>query len=518
LNPRIFAAGALLLILFCSSVRTDPVSTKSIGATSLFEVVQHPLPEGASGPGAIVPGGAGKIWFVEQGSNQLGSFDPSTQSFEEYQIPTDRALPQSLSVDGSGNVWFTELTPSALGELRHGDNQVREVSIPASTGGIPCGPIGVTPSDGGAVWVTCEFSNQIDEYLPSTGAFDQFNLPVPYSAPLQILFDKTGNFWFTAADSGMLGYAVTSQLRDGTSDGIQEFAPINSTYRLTITNQLLPSGQVTTSLATPSQIAFSLGGDSLWITEHGGGSFDRYDIGPRTLIKYFTSRPVSDSYPQSLPNGIAVDPSGSVWLTEHYGNRIAVFDPSTERLTEYPIPCCGSHLAEALYLTIGPGGGVWFTEHYGNALGELRPVPGSAPPSITLAPQTLTIGSSGNATSQVDVYSPGGSFVVADASAFTVAGVTRGGRLQNVTASFEPINLSGPIASARLSLQTNGLKPGTYYLTVAATVSTGGIISAATLKLTVASGPQPTWLAVLGVAAAAALVSAILLFRRLRSN
>lgn len=514
-------AACLLLALIFSPVLVQPSASDSTGALPLYTVSQYPLPSGSSGPGQITSDHSGRIWFVEQESNQIGSYDPASKSFSEFLIPTQNALPEGIAVDPAGNVWFAELTPNGLGVLFPQNGTIREITIPPAPNGIGCGPIGVTPQGNGSIWVTCEFSNQIDEYVPSLGILKQFDLPVSFSAPLQILFDKFGNFWFTAADSGMLGYATVSQLRPGTAAGIDEFAPLNSTYVTTIENPLLPGGEVETSLAIPSQIAFSPDGGSLWISEHGGSSFDRYNIASKTLTKYFTTPPLSSLYTESLPNGIAVDGSGTVWVAEHYGNRIAEFDPTTESMTEYPVPCCESEIAGTLYLTMGGNGTVWFTEYFGDAIGELSPVAESTPFVVNLSPSEVTLGSSGSATVSLSI-SPG-TGVPAGPGVLNLGaeGVTRNGALQNLTATFQPdtLTVGSSTASATLDLKASGLRPGVYYLTVGARSADTGVISSSFVEVTVPQGDQ-TFFIVIGTVAVVlgAGFVAVLLSRREKSS
>jgi streptogramin lyase len=442
LNTGLIRVIALITLLSLSislasaSVRASPPADSA----QSYLISQYPLPTGSTQPSQITSEASGRIWFVEQGSNQIGSFDSATRTFAEYDIPTANALPEGIAVDQNGEVWFTELTPNGLGVLTPGNGSIHEVTLPAGPLGLGCGPIGVTPQRNGSIWVTCEFSNQLDEYVPSLHVVREFNLPVALSAPLQILFDNAGNFWFTAADAGMIGYVDVGQLRPGTSDGIEEFAPLNGTYVNTIEDSLLPSGKVITSLAIPSQIALSPDGKSLWVTEHGGSSFDRYSIGARTLTKYFTSAPGSDAYTTSLPNGLAVDAAGDVWIAEHYGNRVADFDPQSGSMVEYPIPCCSSGIAGTLYLALGANGTVWFTESFGNAIGELAPAQGVPPATITLNPPSVDMGATSSATVSVVGSWGNGSREAGQGLTFHAAGVTTTGSLRNLTATFLPTN------------------------------------------------------------------------------
>jgi streptogramin lyase len=504
-----------------------------------YRVLQYPLPKGSLQPWGMSVDSSGRIWFVEEGSNQIGSFDPGNATFREYNVTTPNSLLEEVSVDGAGTVWFTELNSQQLGELDPSSGAIREFKIPRGPNELPCGPIGVTAQSPESIWLTCEFSNQIDRFTPTSGSFDSYDLPVFYSSPLQIVFDREGNFWFTAADSDMIGYATVPLMRPGTPDGIREFAPRDPTYLNTITNAALPtqfqagsnqseaSQVIVSSLKTPSQLALSPDGKTLWITEHVDSSFDAYDIQNGTLTKYWTSQTHNQNYETSLPNGIAVDPRGFVWIAEHYGNRIAEFDPDSLEMVEYPIPCCpGGQIAGSLYLALGKNSTVWFTEFYGNALGEL--VPSDRPYGLSVTPSTPVVNSSsdgGNSSARLFIRSYSSNVTLP--LSFDVSGISSTGVLENSEAVFSPGSIElAPLSvgSTSLRISTLGLGPGVYYLTVSAKVNSTGIIYSTMLKLIVVpsglSYARSLLLAaaIVGVAASAIVVGSLALVYRNRAR
>ena len=68
-------------------------------------------------PGAIIIDKNDKLWFVEQIGNKIGSFEPSTEKFVEYDIPTPQSSPNDLALDSEGNVWFIEWNSGKIGKL-----------------------------------------------------------------------------------------------------------------------------------------------------------------------------------------------------------------------------------------------------------------------------------------------------------------------------------------------------------------------------------------------------------------
>jgi streptogramin lyase len=479
--------------------------TSTFTLSDAYRMVLHTVPTNDSGPWGITVDSQGVVWFLEQNANKLGSYDPAADAFKEFLIPTARSTPVSVVTDADGNVWFTELSSSKLAELPKGGSSIIEHSVPSlsialgtTSEPLSCGPGAIIVDASGSIWFACLFSNQIDEYVPGAGTFESFDLPVFPSGPAGLLLDGKGNIWFTAADADMLGKAIVSQLRNGTSDGITEFAPLNQTYIFQFSQQTSLLGGSTTvksSLPTPSGIAMDSEG-RLWVTEHVDSSFDSYDPATGSLVRYWTSQ-THDAYGFSVtfPNGIAVAKDGTVWIAEHYGNRVAEFNPADGQLTEYPASCCFSSFAAVYELALAGDGTPWFVEIQGNAIGELVPTTDSSPVSASLQTTASLPGAGGS------VVIPIGFSEANNASGTTrlsldVSGISGTGAPQNMTASFSPSSLAvapGTEAVANLTLVTVNLPPGVYYLTLTANASPQNALFSVILRLTVTGG-NSDWL------------------------
>lgn len=473
---------------------SSPPSTISYGS---YEMIQYPLPNGSSSPWSITTDSSGNIWFVQQDPSALVMYNPSTNRFTQYSFPSGTSsTPESVAVDKFGNIWFSELVPNKLGELKKGASSIVEYSIPGalvpfdSSGSqkVNCGPTIVKTDSSGKVWISCDFSNQIDEFIPSNQTFLGFDLPYWQSSPAGFVFDKSENLWFTAADVDMIGEAVPSELRNGTSDGITEFAPMNSTYTFTFSHEEDLDGpiqNITSSLPTPSGIALSPNGSTLWITEHVDSSFDSYNINTKSLDKYWTSQTYDRyGYSVSFPNGIAIDSDGNVWISEHYGNKIAEFDPSTDQLVEFPIPCCSSNVGGPYSLALGPNGTVWFVEISGGAIGELKPDNSTQSISIMGTRSPVSISQSGSVKIPIQVSESGGIQGVS----LNVSGISSSGVLSGATYEFGQNQISfssGTSVNDTLNLSTHGLKTGIYYITLSATSLSSGEIYSNILKAVV---------------------------------
>ena len=449
-------------------------------------MIQYPLPKGSSEPWWITSDSAGRIWFVQQSPPALVMFNQQTDNFTMFLVPSSNATVEYVASDSFGNLWFTELTTNKLGELRNGTTKIIEYSIPpgqiqfgSGSQALNCGPTVVKADSSGNIWVACEFSNQIDEFFPRTAKFFSYNLPIYQSAPAGFAFDNNGNLWFTAADADMIGQAVLANLKNGTTSGISEFAPVNNTYIFSQQHEegpLGPSVKYNSSLPTPSGIALDSSG-RLWITEHVDSAFDSFNVNTRSLVKYWTSQTYDKyGYSVSFPNGIAIDSDGNIWISEHYGNKILEFNPTTNRMVEYPIPCCASDVAGPYSLTIGPNGTIWFVEISGAAIGELKPSDAASPISLNIPSPNLSIQSGSSVKAPIIVSAESGLQSVD----LNVSGLTSSGAFPSGMAEFtkQSFDLSpGQTMNDTLSVSTQGLKSGSYYLTVSATDSNGTIYS-----------------------------------------
>lgn len=80
----------------------------------------NPLPF----PGPIREGSDSKIYFAQggfQGGNKIGQFDPSTNVYKEFVVPTPLAGICDVNNSQNGEIWFGEFTGNSIGKLRIGN-------------------------------------------------------------------------------------------------------------------------------------------------------------------------------------------------------------------------------------------------------------------------------------------------------------------------------------------------------------------------------------------------------------
>jgi streptogramin lyase len=158
----------------------------------------------------------GNLWFTEFGTNEIGFFDPLTQTVVENPIPTPASNPYGITVDPQGTVWFTEnaagvgkigsFTPTTSGIIKITEHAVGTLR-----------PHLITTDRAGNVWYSGGFNGDIGKFTPRSGnsvrfVVDQGTCLSPTACPgthiSGIAVDSKGHVWFTDSNSQRVGYLL----------------------------------------------------------------------------------------------------------------------------------------------------------------------------------------------------------------------------------------------------------------------------------------------------------------------
>ena len=181
---------------------------------------------------------------------------------------------------------------------------------------------------------------------------EEFNVPTRSSAPLGITVDKDGIVWFTESNASKLG----------------RFDVANHTFK----EYPVPgNGDMWGNTEDRNGI--------LWLTQYSGrgsvnpggqvvsgghGRLLRFD--PKTEMFSIVNIPTNSSFPLR----ITTDSENRLWFTELLGNKIGMYDSSSNSLIEYEVPTYFSGPAD---LTFDRFGTLWFTEAYNQSIAEFFP-------------------------------------------------------------------------------------------------------------------------------------------------
>ena len=180
------------------------------------------------------------------------------------------------------------------------DTRTKEFWIenPANTNTTPHGIVEVD----GKIWFTELSGDRISNLDPNTGRFQRYRVPTEGGGPHSLWNDSKGNFWYTYfAAAGKIGRfdSKTQQVREYDFPGF-------SGYGLVVDRK-----------------------DRVWA------------VGLNTPVVYGFD-PAADkwtTYTISSPaRRVAVDSQGRVWACEYFGNKIAMIEPESGKVTEYELP------------------------------------------------------------------------------------------------------------------------------------------------------------------------------------
>src|SRR3984893_14214007 len=102
-----------------------------------------------AGPRRINVHSPGIVLFGEWWGNQIGRFDPKTETFKEFALPDPDPTPYAIGVDRNDDVWYSSYNDDVLGRLDPKTGSVVEVPLPFSGNGIR----ELIPDSPGRIWV-----------------------------------------------------------------------------------------------------------------------------------------------------------------------------------------------------------------------------------------------------------------------------------------------------------------------------------------------------------------------------
>jgi streptogramin lyase len=115
-----------------------------------------------SGPRRITVDSQGIVWFGEWWGNQIGRFDPKTETFQEFALPDPDPTPYAIAVDRNDLVWYSSYNDDILGRLDPKTGAVVEFPFPYSGNGLR----ELMPDSQGRIWFGTPFNNKVGYFVP----------------------------------------------------------------------------------------------------------------------------------------------------------------------------------------------------------------------------------------------------------------------------------------------------------------------------------------------------------------
>ncbi len=339
-------------------------------AKSNTYVREFRIPTECTMPLAIVTDPQGNVWFTQTNTGTIAKFDPSTESFTEYENPTwppgARSMMWGIDYSPDGSLLFTEENSDSIWKFSIQDETYSRFNFPMEEDSLPQ----KLEIIGSQIIVNDFLGNKITFFeaaeLGQEITYKSLPSPVPNSVTSDFTVDKNNNLWYTNWIFQQGGVLVKY---NEAGSGIPEV------YQL-------PPG-----LNTPNG-AVSDSNGNVWLADTSSSYFFSFDPSSESFTQYVTSEPTASTYgnysgliktPVSRPYWIDLDQNERIVFNEQTANRIGIFDQKTNTLTEYLIPSknpewadCGlladCGLAQVFDFTIDDKK-IWFTEWVENNIG-----------------------------------------------------------------------------------------------------------------------------------------------------
>src|SRR5438132_2745672 len=90
-----------------------------LGSYAWADITEFELPNPNSGPGPMIAGPDGNLWFSENGpnGNRIGRFNLADSTITEFELPNPNSFPRLLAVGADNNVWFAEYNGNRIGMI-----------------------------------------------------------------------------------------------------------------------------------------------------------------------------------------------------------------------------------------------------------------------------------------------------------------------------------------------------------------------------------------------------------------
>ncbi len=362
----------------------------SSDAKSTTFVQEFSIPTPCTNPLAIVTDYDGNVWFTQTNTGMIAKFDPTTETFTEYDNslwpPGARSMMWGIDYAPDGSIWYTDESYDSVWKFSTIDEKYERLSYPSEGDSLPQKLL----VDGSQIIIN-DFTGNKLTFLDPTQSGEDVNYlsipsPIDNSVTADFAVDANDNVWFTNW-LYQLGGALVKFNQNGYLESVansgEQFLPLMDfieIYQLPETF-LTPNGAV-------------VGDDGMiWLADTSSSSFFSFDPVTETFVQYVTSDPLLSTYgnqtgivktPISRPYWIESDAQGRIIFNEQTANNISVLDPKSQSLVEYHVPSknpnwgdcdpgtgvmladCG--VAQIFDFTVD-GEKIWFTEWVENNIG-----------------------------------------------------------------------------------------------------------------------------------------------------
>jgi virginiamycin B lyase len=241
--------------------------------------------------------------------------------YTTYDLPRADASPHDEVFDAQGNVWYSDFNSQFIGKLDPKTGKVTEYSVPQNRfGQIAQGGLQIDIDKEGRIYYGNMSQMQIVRFDPKTGKMETFKPPIPESqlgdghlTMIDPAFEQVdGKIWANVA------------FATGEAGGTWHIDLAANTWTRVTYPPGSPPAQAYDVVADSKNNAYGMhmNNDRLWMTDG------------KTLKTVWYDFPTKGA---GCRRG-HIDAQDRLWCGVFNGNALAMFDPKTQKITEWTVP------------------------------------------------------------------------------------------------------------------------------------------------------------------------------------
>jgi streptogramin lyase len=137
----------------------------------------------------------GSLWMPVTQANKVVKFEPASNKFSSYDIPTANAEPVSIMTDSQGNVWLAEAA-GKIAKIEPATAKITEYA-PQSKSQALGEPTAIfeDPKNPGTLYISEHTGHRVTAFNTFLGTFHNYPSPNEAGAPFGMTMDSNGNLW-----------------------------------------------------------------------------------------------------------------------------------------------------------------------------------------------------------------------------------------------------------------------------------------------------------------------------------
>jgi len=217
----------------------DPLGAENNGVVGLYNPADNSSSKRFVIPGEGIPTGIaidgnGSLWVplvVSNGADKIVKFDPATEKFSSYDIPTPDARPAGVTSDRLGNIWFAEADANSIAKIDPATGNITEYKPkdPVQTLDEPTAVL--ADPEGFNIYIAEHTGHRITVFNSLLGTFHNYPPINDAGLPFGMALDSYGDLWFAQHEIDKIGV-----IDPRTGEGTEANLPISGSFVQWITS------------------------------------------------------------------------------------------------------------------------------------------------------------------------------------------------------------------------------------------------------------------------------------------